>query len=222
MNLPPLRREQVREIDKIAIQQYGISGLVLMENAGAGAAKVVHDVAATGQVTILCGKGNNAGDGYVIARHLELMGRNVILVSLVPIEDLNGDARVNAEIAKRSGLPIKIASDEATLRASLVGAEVIVDCLLGTGAQGKLRFPYEVAVQRANEVAAVRIAMDLPTGMDCNSGEVQESTFQADHTITFVAPKLGFDNPGAKPFLGRVHIVGIGAPAKLLQKYELR
>ena len=219
MNLPPLSRERVRQIDQIAIGTYGVPGVVLMENAGRGAADAILRIAQSGRVSILCGKGNNAGDGYVIARHLDLAGRDVQLVSLVDPEDLSGDAAVNATIAKLSELPLRVASTPASLRSALKDSAVIVDCMLGTGAQGDLKEPFSTAVSVANAEPAIRIAIDLPTGLDCDSGNAGLPTFRADHTITFVAEKIGLLKENADKYVGVIHVVGIGAPRCLLEQF---
>jgi NAD(P)H-hydrate epimerase len=218
MIVSPLTREQVRQVDQMAMQQYGMSGLVLMENAGRGAAEIIDPVAGNGLVTLLCGRGNNGGDGYVIARHLELLARQVRIISVVPLERLAGDAKTNAEIATRAGIEIQIAT-ESTIGSAIAGSKTIIDCLLGTGAQGPPRGVFAAAVQQANALStATRVAIDIPTGLDCDSGQAHEPTFRADHTITFVARKVGFDQPTAAAYLGTVHEVGIGVPVRLLNQ----
>lgn len=217
MELPALHRDQVRKVDQIAIEQFGMPGVALMENAGRGAAAVVDRLATEGVVAIVCGGGNNGGDGYVIARHLELFGRAVQIVSLGQLESLSGDARINAVIAERAGIEIRIVSSRDEIEAAMTGATNIVDCLLGTGAQGPLRGLFADAVSVANsQPAALRFAIDIPTGLDCDSGVAAEPTFRADHTITFVSRKIGFERGNAEEFVGVVHEVGIGVPKKLL------
>jgi NAD(P)H-hydrate epimerase len=219
MRTPPLSRDQVRRVDQIAIERYGMSGLVLMENAGRGAAEVLHRVAPNGRVVILCGKGNNAGDGYVIARHLQLVGRDVQLVSLADLTDLTestdlaGDAAANASIARAADIPITIFDGDR-----LPPGDVLVDCLLGTGAVGDPRGDFATAIDAANAATAIRVAIDIPSGLDCDTGQPSSPTFRADHTITFVATKIGFANESAKAYVGEVHEVGIGVPQKLLRE----
>ena len=214
MILPPLSREQVRRVDRLAIEAYGIPGVVLMENAGRGAAEAIQRLAPEGLVVILAGKGNNAGDGYVIARHLQLLDRQVRIVSLFDPTSLGGDALINAEIAFAAELDVVTASDASTIQSGIAGASVVVDCMLGTGAQGEIRDPFAIAVQLSNQCRATRIAIDVPTGMDCDTGAVNDPTFLADHTLTFVAPKLGFAH--ATSHLGNVEVISIGVPRKLL------
>ncbi len=210
MELPALTRDQVRQVDQIAIEQYGVPGIVLMENAGRGAAEIIDRVAGPGPVVVLCGGGNNAGDGYVIARHLELAGRDVRVVSLVDPASLSGDARTNAEIVQKSGIELRTASSVGEIQTLIATAQTLVDGMLGTGARGPLRGLFADAVQVANAADVLRIALDIPTGLDCDTGEAGEATFLADHTITFVARKRGFEMKDADKFVGAVHCVGIG------------
>jgi NAD(P)H-hydrate epimerase len=218
MELPALTRDQVREVDRIAIEEYSMPGIVLMENAGIGATRILDEIAPTGTIVIVCGGGNNGGDGYVVARHLELLGWPVHLVSLVELDRLTGDARTNAVIARKAGIAISIAKNADSVLGSLQTAGTIVDGLLGTGARGPLRGLYADMVQAINSTDALRVALDIPTGLDCDSGEASDPTLCADHTISFVAPKIGFEQPSAWPYIGKVHIVPIGVPKKLLER----
>ncbi|TWU34168.1 Bifunctional NAD(P)H-hydrate repair enzyme Nnr [Novipirellula aureliae] len=217
MNRTRLTSDQVRAVDRRAIEDYGMSGLVLMENAGRGAAEVIHRITSADKpIAILCGKGNNAGDGYVIARHLELLGHLVRVVSIVDIESLSADAAVNANIAIKSHLPIRVARDLETLTRQIADAAVLVDCVLGTGAKGAPRGFFGEAIRAANDVDAIRVAIDVPSGLDADTGEPSDPTFRANLTLTFVAEKIGFGNETAKPFIGNVEVIPIGVPQKLL------
>jgi NAD(P)H-hydrate epimerase len=216
MQLPPLTRDQVRRVDQIAIEQYAIPGIVLMENAGRGAAEVIDRVAGEGRITILCGAGNNGGDGYVIARHLELLGRSVEIVSLVDPESLSGDAAINATIAAKSQIKITRVTARDQIDAALEGSATVVDAMLGTGAKGSPRDLFADAVRSANDCQCLRIAIDLPTGLDCDSGVANEPTFRADHTITFVSRKVGFEKENADAYVGVLTEIGIGVPSCLL------
>lgn len=227
----PLTRQQVRSVDQIAIDEFGMSGLVLMENAGRGAALQIADFLedSRGRIAILCGPGNNGGDGYVIARHLECMGYQPQIVSLVPLEKLSGDAKVNAEIATLSEIPITFAATIEEAEQALLNTpaaltnQAILDCMLGTGSQGAPRGIYRDCVEFANRISAdpaiTAIAIDLPTGLDCDTGSPETPTFRADLTLTFVDQKTGFDNSASQPFLGQIRIVEIGVPRKLLQRF---
>ena len=223
IRLPALTRDEVRAIDQIAISEYGIPGIVLMENAGSRAAAIIHQLSPSGPIEILCGGGNNAGDGYVIARHLQLMGRPVSMTCVVPVSQLRGDASINAITAERSQIPMTIINTAAIPAEipRLDGKTVsVVDALLGTGTRGPLRGCYRDLVETANTHPGMRIAIDIPTGLDCNTGEASTPTFTADHTITFVAEKVGFKKNNADQFIGVVHEVGIGVPRKLLEDFK--
>ena len=218
-----LSRAEVREVDRRAIADYGMSGLVLMENAGRGCVETLIRLGCRGPVAVVCGKGNNAGDGFVIARHLDLRAVPVRIVLLGSPDELRGDAAANFAITiiARSDVPIVDLSQHfevAQFDEQLDNVEWIVDALLGTGATGMPRSPMDAAIRQMNAASAKRLAVDLPSGLDCDTGEPAEPTFRADHTCTFVAAKKGFSNPKAAPYLGQVHVLDIGAPRRLLDE----
>ena len=236
-----LSRVEVREVDRRAIEVYGMSGLVLMENAGRGCVDILLSLGCRGPVAVVCGKGNNAGDGFVIARHLLVQGIAVKLVKLCEPDELSGDVQTNSRIASKFCEPdvtcgfldlptvdqqrprLTIAAFGARFSADqlsddLVDAEWIVDAILGTGAVGPPRPPFGDAIRVINSLSARKLAVDLPSGLDCDTGIPAEPTFRAEHTCTFVAPKLGFAYPLAAPFLGQVHVVGIGVPLRVVEE----
>jgi NAD(P)H-hydrate epimerase len=220
-----LTRAEVREVDRRAIDEYGMSGLVLMENAGRGCADTLCELGCRGPVAIVCGRGNNAGDGLVIARHLDLRGIAVKVLLLAPPADLRGDAAANFAVLAKCGLQILDLSgplDNSRVVQELSGCEWVVDALLGTGSAGPPRPPWDVLVRLLNDARGRKLAVDLPSGLDCDTGAPAEPTFRADHTCTFVAPKIGFDNPAAEAFLGTVHVLDIGAPRKLVDEILAR
>jgi NAD(P)H-hydrate epimerase len=213
-------REQIRHVDKAAIEDFGMSGLVLMENAGRGCADVLSTLGVGGPVVICCGKGNNAGDGFVIARHLDLRGHKVRVLMWSDPAELQGDAAANFAILQKAGIEFDVCRhgfDADWLAERLLGAVWIVDAVLGTGAQGAPRAPFDQVIDALNAADARRLAVDVPSGLDCDSGQPSEHTFHADHTCTFVAAKVGFQAEAAQPWLGQVHVVDIGAPRKLLE-----
>jgi NAD(P)H-hydrate epimerase len=216
-----LRREQVRELDRRAIARYGMSGLVLMENAGRGCADVLCREGIHGPVVIFCGVGNNGGDGFVIARHLQLRGHSVRVGLPGDPARMQGDARSNFEILRRCDVPLTYfaQADDARLATLLDEAAWIVDALLGTGARGDPRPPLDWLIPRLNDSPGKRLAVDLPSGLDCDTGVPAATTFRAHHTATFVAPKWGFAEPSARACLGRVHVLDIGAPRRLLEEF---
>lgn len=221
MTLPPITRDQARRIDRRATEDFGIPGLVLMENAGRGVADVLERLGVAAPVVICCGKGNNAGDGLVVARHLDLRGHAVRALVWADPSELAGDAGVNLQIVSRSGLSLRFFGSQhqpGRLEAELAGAAWIVDALLGTGARGEPRPPLDAVIDQLNASGVPILAVDLPSGLDCDTGQAARHTIRAAHTCTFVAPKRGFDAPGAAAYTGQVHVVDIGVPRKLVQE----
>jgi NAD(P)H-hydrate epimerase len=193
----PLTCQQIRELDILTIEHVGIPGLVLMENAGRAAAEFIYGTLihpARSRVLILCGPGNNGGDGLVIARVLRNAGATVFVVLATP-------AVTGCEAVR--GLAGRV--------------DVIVDALLGTGSSGAPRGTTADLVRIANEAAGVRrVAIDIPSGLDADRGLVFDPCFQADATVTFVAPKTGFGSSAARGVLGRVVVAEIGMPRELI------
>lgn len=217
--MKPLTRAEVREVDRRAIEAFGLPGIVLMENAGRNAAMLLHARAPEARVVIACGKGNNAGDGFVIARHLVNQGHDVRLLLACEPAEYRGDAAINQRVAEKMGIPARVLAAAARdeWEQALAGADWIVDALLGTGAAGAPRGAMATAIESINAVARrerVRVfAVDLPSGLDCDTGGAAGACVRADLTATFVATKVGFDAPAARPLLGEVQVVDIGAPA---------
>lgn len=185
-----------------------------MENAGRGCVDVLQGLGISGPVVIATGRGNNGGDGFVIARHLSLRGYDCRVAMLAPAEKLSGDALTAYRMLQPCGVPEVILGEKPAeqLQDFAPDGDWVVDALLGTGATGDPRPPYDAAIRWMNEQPARRLAVDLPSGLDCDTGQPGEPTFRADHTCTFVARKLGFDQPTAAEFLGEVHVVSIGFP----------
>ncbi len=230
---PALTREQSRDIDRRAIEEFGFSGLVLMENAGRGCVDVLERHGIDGPVIILCGKGNNAGDGFVIARHLAIRGHTSRVILLAAPTELRGDAATNFAILQKTGVPIIDLSyhnqragasppPATELRTALDhhahDAAWLVDALLGTGATGEPRPPFDAAIDwiNAHSASTKVLAVDLPSGLDCDTGRPAQHTVRADHTCTFATMKTGFLQPAAHPFLGQVHVCDIGVPSRLI------
>jgi hydroxyethylthiazole kinase-like uncharacterized protein yjeF len=214
MNSPALTRDQCRELDRRATDAYGIASLVLMENAGRGAVDVLERLGVDGPVVILCGKGNNAGDGFVIARHLDIRGHACRVLLLCPAEELTGDAATNFAILEKTNVPIKTFDIGLTAQ----DADWLVDAMLGTGARGEPRPPIDAAIEwfNARPVKTRAMAVDVPSGLDCDTGQPAAHTVRADHTCTFAALKIGFTQPVAREFTGTIHVCDIGAPPRLI------
>jgi NAD(P)H-hydrate epimerase len=219
-----LNREQSRRVDRLAAEEFGLSGLVLMENAGRGVADVLCGLGIAGPVVICCGKGNNAGDGFVIARHLDIRGHAVRVLLWAEPAELTGDAEVNFNILKKTTVPIEIFGnrhDPERLAKFLSDAAWIVDALLGTGARGEPRPPLDAVIDQLNAAAAPKLSVDLPSGLDCDTGVAARHTIRASETCTFVSAKPGFFVPGAEQYVGRLHVLDIGAPPQVIERVLL-
>jgi NAD(P)H-hydrate epimerase len=234
-----LSRDEVRNLDRRAIEEYGVPGVVLMENAGRGCAELLRSLGVHGPVVVCCGKGNNGGDGFVVARHLDNAQIPVKVLLFGRPEDLAGDAAINYRILTRTGLPIETLQDKGRekgdfpfeegrtvpffpvdgekLRQEFAPAEWIVDGLFGTGLAGPVRPPFDQVIAAINARSARVLAIDIPSGLDCDTGQPLGPTVRAEHTATFVGLKKGFANPAAQPWLGRVHVIDIGLPRRLLE-----
>jgi NAD(P)H-hydrate epimerase len=215
-----LSREQIREVERRAIEQYGVPEIVLMENAGRGAMELLLQLGARGPVVVCCGQGNNGGDGLVVARHLD--NRGVPSRILQFGEPNTSAARVNFQIVQRSGLQLTRfdlkSFDVGKLSSLLIDTEWIIDALFGTGLRGDLRPPFDEIVTVINQRKARVLAVDIPSGLDCDTGVAVGPCVRAEHTATFVATKKGFAMPEAAPWIGHVHVLDIGAPRRSLEE----
>jgi NAD(P)H-hydrate epimerase len=212
-----LTRQQVRDFDRHAIEHLGIPAAVLMENAGRGAAQILQAIGIHGPIVIACGKGNNGGDGFVMARHLTNAGCKVLTLLFARPEELSPDAAIQWNIVQKMTLATEVWPsnnlDEPKLTSSFARAEWIVDALFGTGLIGPVRSPFDRVITLINASPARVLAVDIPSGLDCDTGEPLGATVRATHTVTFVAPKVGFGNPAALEYVGRVHVADIGIAA---------
>ncbi len=230
-----LTRSQSRNIDRIAIERLQIPGIVLMENAGIHASDIATGMLESvggSKVAIVCGGGNNGGDGLVIARHLVIAGRTVVVYLATDPALFTGDAATNYRICLNMGVRLVRVDDAAGLEVhspKWVYADVIVDALLGTGFDpsrglGPHAAAVIAAINRASQArrsggAGPRVlAVDVPSGLDCESGLASQPSVLADATVTFVGRKVGFDVEEAKAYLGEVFVAGIGVPETLVQE----
>ena len=212
-----LSRREVRAFDRMAMEQWGVPGVVLMENAGRNIADAVCEFlggASGRRVAVVAGRGNNGGDGFVVARHLHLRGGEVGVFLVGDASRMTDDARVNFAIIEALGLDIRPRAGPALegLGEELRGFELVVDALGGTGISGSLRGDLAAAVEQVNAAGREVVAIDIPTGLDCDTGRAEGPAIRAALTVTMVARKLGFDAPGAEAYTGRVVVVDIGVP----------
>ena len=213
-------RDEIREFDRHAIEDLGIPGAVLMENAGRQIADVARDMikdVAAPTVLILAGRGNNGGDGFVVARHLAMDGVRADVVLPAPRDQVRGDARTNLDILERMGFAIRVLDGPAggivaQLEPLLAAADLVVDGLLGTGTRGEIRQPYADIIDAVNAAGRPVLAIDIPSGMDCDTGRPLGPTIRATRTVTMAALKTGFEQPGAAAYTGEVILADIGVP----------
>jgi NAD(P)H-hydrate epimerase len=211
---PQLVAEEMRAVDTWAIETKGVPSLDLMERAGEGLASVVGEHAPAGRVVIVCGKGNNGGDGLVAARLLRQAAREVDVLTVWPPETLQGDAATQME--RLPGAPPRpFAAGE------LERAQVVVDALLGTGASGAPRDPAATVIEAVNAAKAPVVAADIPSGVDASTGEVEGVAIEAVATATFHRSKPGLWIRPGKAHAGRVYVIDIGTPRGAPAKPEM-
>ena len=221
-------RVEVRELDRRAIEEYGIPGVVLMENAGRAVAEEAlkmlptHD---TKRAAILCGKGNNGGDGFVAARHLYNHGFGVKVYLLCKAGEVasSPDAYTHLKIVQKMGLPIKEVLTGVEARAilpELKGFDLLIDALLGTGLAGEVREPYKTLVQGMNATGVPVLSVDIPSGLDCDEGHVLGAAVKATRTVTFILPKVGFFKDQGPSHVGELVVANIGIPKQGLGSRE--
>lgn len=225
-----LTRQQVRRIDRLAIEELGIPGVVLMENAGRSATDAIVEMlaqeygleASEARVALLCGGGNNGGDGYVIARHLHNLGGAATIFAVKDPDTLSGDAAVNHAICAAMGLEIRPVLDAHQLAVAgptWDNSHAVVDAMLGTGFTGDLKPHLAAVIEQCNRLDHPRvIAVDVPSGLDCDTGRPAATAIRADLTVSFVAAKAGFRCSEAAPYIGQLVVGDIGIPPQLLRR----
>ncbi|MEW6664686.1 MAG: NAD(P)H-hydrate dehydratase [Thermodesulfobacteriota bacterium] len=216
-----VRSAEMKEMDRLTIQELGVPGTVLMENAARGAARgfLEHfDPPEGSRIVILCGRGNNGGDGYVIGRYLHGAGMKVTVVVLSELGKIAGDARVNLEIIRRLGieiLEVPGAVEWARHTDLLRQADYLVDGILGTGLHLEVKGFYRQVIEEVNGLGRPVMSVDIPSGLNADTGQIMGAAVQADLTVTFGFPKVGqVVFPGAE-VTGRLIRVDIGIPREV-------
>lgn len=208
---------QMRKIDSIASTKYGISSLILMENAGKAAAdSIAGDIVknknkANKKICIVCGSGNNAGDGFVSARYLLNYGFNVKIIMIKLQKSLKNDAKINFDICKKLKVPFSKDIKE------ILKADCIVDAMLGTGINGEVSGKIKSAIEMINKAKGYKVSIDIPSGINADLTVLPKTAVKADKTITLELLKKSFTSSLIADFLGKIEIVHIGIPKKAIE-----
>jgi ADP-dependent NAD(P)H-hydrate dehydratase / NAD(P)H-hydrate epimerase len=223
-----LTSAEMRDIDRTAIEDIGIPGVVLMENAGlriVRALKAKFPDLAGEKVVVVAGKGNNGGDGLVVARHLSNSGVRVEVLLLAGKDEVKGDAAVNLAIALKMGVPVTEVSTPAAWKEEAVAvfhASIVIDAMFGTGLLKPMDGLYAAAAADINKSRAFTLAVDIPSGLSSDTFEIIGPSVAADLTVTLAAPKIAHIFPPAAERVGELVVAPIGIPPALFDKPELK
>lgn len=217
--------QEISNIDRRAIRKFGIPEPVLMENAAAAVMQEMErhfDGLSAVKVGILCGKGNNGGDGLALARRLRIRGIAVRVALLAPFASLQGEARLNLAVLRKTDVEILQNAGASVLGDIIAWSDILVDALLGVGLSKPIKGNYALAVEFMNVSGRPVVAIDMPTGVDADTGQVQGSAVHADLTVTMALPKRGlYLYPGAD-FAGQVRVADIGIPPEVIEQEPIR
>jgi hydroxyethylthiazole kinase-like uncharacterized protein yjeF len=215
---------EIRRVDQDVVRELGIPSLLLMENAARGVCERIQQAGDWRSITILAGFGNNGGDGLAIARLLAARGICSKVCLIRNGKDLSEDASHNYRFLQNCGIPVEEPSPDVLQEfiVSLSHQDLVVDAMLGTGTRGQLRSPFAEVVNWINDSRAMVIAVDIPTGFDCDTGCVIGPCVRADWTVTFVGLKTGFLRDSAIEYTGIVWVSDIGIPLKWLSEWQHR
>lgn len=216
--------QQIQELDRMAIERLGIPSIALMENAGRSVAQEVCRRVKRikrPKVAVVCGVGNNAGDGFVAARHLINAGVNAFVFIVGNERRLKHDAAVNFRILKKLKHPIHRAGTRRYLQ-WITRADIVVDAVFGAGISRDITQPYLDVINTLNNYAKKILAVDIPSGLDGTTGSIYGVCVRADWTVTFSFAKTGFTRGAGPLHTGRVIVADIGIPKKLLTAYRMQ
>jgi NAD(P)H-hydrate epimerase len=219
--------EEMQELDRKAIETYRIPGMILMENAGRGAAEAITNTFPDihkKKIAIIAGKGNNGGDGFVIARYLLNQGVSVRVYLLTDPKGLRGDAETNFSIFQRmKGEILSVASskDYVKVKKDLEKFDILVDGIFGTGLDAEVRGYYREVIDHLNTLQRPIVAIDIPSGLDANTGKPFGTAIRASLTITFGLPKVGHLIPPGLGYVGEVKVIDIGIPRRLVEEEKI-
>lgn len=221
-----LTAAEMREVDRLTSQQYAIASLTLMENAGHSIAEFIRSRFANlkrRRVVVLCGKGNNGGDGFVVARYLREMGANPTVYLFAAPEDIHGDAAVNLKRWQEASGELHMIHGPDEWKPGkqvLRSADIVVDALLGTGVRGPVEGLFGDVIRDVNQKSPWQevVAVDIPSGLPSDTGEVSDAVVMANCTVTLTAPKIGMLLGHASKAVGQLLVRDIGSPRELIEQ----
>jgi ADP-dependent NAD(P)H-hydrate dehydratase / NAD(P)H-hydrate epimerase len=221
-----LTAAEMREVDHLSTERFGIPSPTLMENAGASVAQLIAERFsnfASRRIAVLCGKGNNGGDGFVVARHLREMGAKPEVFFFTDTSQPEADAAANLKCWRdASGTLHTVVTEDQwqAAKPAIWSADIFVDALLGTGVRGRVEGLLEKAIQEVNLHSPGKsvIAVDIPSGLPADTGDAQGTAIVADFTVTFTAPKLGMILGRAGDYVGQLVVREIGSPPELIEE----
>ncbi len=218
----------MQKLDRMAIDNCGIPGIVLMENAGRGAKRIIeshYPDLFNRKVAVFSGKGNNGGDGFVIARHLSNMGIYVKVFLLTVGDDLRGDAKINFDIIRRMGTDIFELRDESCIdliQDELKGFDLIIDAIFGTGLNSDVKGIFWEVIELINKTDIPTVSIDIPSGLSADTGRVLGNCVKADLTVTFAHPKLGLLIHQGPENVGKLETIDISIPGYLIENENIQ
>ncbi|NOX71114.1 MAG: NAD(P)H-hydrate epimerase [Candidatus Micrarchaeota archaeon] len=218
--------QQMREIDRIAQEEFGIPSFILMENAGRSCAEIVENTikdrarmhnqnsSNRSKIVVVCGKGNNGGDGFVCARHLINRGFEVMIFVIGKSDELKGDAKVNYDILKKMDADIRALAYQSMefFKQELGHAALVVDAIFGTGISREIREPYKTIIENINESQCIVVSLDVPSGLDATGGRMLGTCIMANKTVTLAFPKTGLAKGDGPHHAGEIIVADISIP----------
>jgi len=215
-----LTAKEAKKVDDLAINDYGISGLILMENAGRGLYDIAKSMTSSeDEVICVCGKGNNGGDGLVASRHLFNNGFKVSIFLLGELSDFSQDARINYEIAKKIGIDFfSLSSDDdfSFLKEKVLSTSLVIDAIFGIGLSKEIKGGYLKAINQINESNTPVLSADIPSGLDATEGFVLGACIKAKKTAAFGYLKSGLSRNDGPNYCGEISVVDISLPKNII------
>lgn len=214
-----LTSKEMAKCDRIAIEEYHISSIILMENAARSVIDIIYealeyDDSIVPKILVLCGPGNNGGDGFAIARHLYRATPLIEILTFGDISKMSDETKTNLEICKALEFPIK-SLDESSIAELRDEYDLIIDAMLGIGGSENLRGIVIDTLKKVNKLSGIKVAVDIPTGLNPDTGKAHPNCFRADHTITMHAEKIGLRRQDAIDFCGKISVAYISAPNRI-------